>query len=61
MTDDQVDMDAWIRANARRRRPKLADIDRPATTTATTNNAAALTQRLLAEGAPTEQEGTDAR
>ena len=59
MTDDQVDMDAWIRANAHRRRIKLADIDRPAATTATTNNAAALTQRLLAEGAQQEQEPAD--
>ena len=59
-TPDAVDMDAWLRNNAHRRRPRLDDVNRPATPTATTNDRRGLLERLLGT-APTEQEGTDAR
>ena len=52
------DMDAWLRANAHRKPPRLDDLDRKPQPTATTNDRRGITARLLDEWAA-QTEGTD--
>lgn len=50
MTDDTArDFDAWLRANAHRKRLQLADLDRAPEPTATTNDRPTIRARIETE------------
>lgn len=53
------DMDDFIRANAHRKRPRLADLDRKPEPTATTNDRRGIRARLEAEWAAQTEGNTN--